>query len=199
MLVTLHWRGKCRFCPAWLQAFAAGPFRSLPSSVIVLGLTLQEKKKSAFEFSTAHLLLLCCPFQRGAAAWPSNRANTHISYVCTYCDYAVSQSGYKEDTFHFFFFGSFMVLLTQIWHAYKLSDYSSSSLHGLALVLVTLMACWAALSTPALRFLEKRHGEQSLHSRIGRTSAELQAPWCCGLGTSRSHWAAWALFSPCFP
>ena len=97
----------------------------------------------------------------------------------------------------FFFLCRFMVLLTQTRHALKLSVYSCSSLHSLALGLLTLMGWVAGLCTTVLRFLEERDVVSNLHSKICCTLLTLQAPWRWGLGISRSPWTVCALFSCC--
>lgn len=85
-----------------------------------------------------------------------------------------------------------MVLLTQVRHAPKLS---------------IRLLCWhwdwwlwwpeGLLFPPWLWGSQRRHGEQSLDGEICGTSVAPQAPWCHALETSRSPWAACALFSCC--
>lgn len=95
----------------------------------------------------------------------------------------------------FFFFGSFLVLLTQIWRAHKLSIP----------FLCCIALCWdwwlwrpAGLLFPQWLWGSwRRHYKQSLHTKICCTSVALQAAWRCGLETSGRHWAKCTLFSCC--
>lgn len=65
------------------------------------------------------------------------------------CRFWVQSSISNSNNSHHFS-RSFMILLTQLQCTHRLSLYSFSFLHSLALRLVTLMAIWAALSTTAL-------------------------------------------------
>ena len=90
----------------------------------------------------------------------------------------------------FFIDGTVFMVLFNMNKMCTWAVYSLSLLHSLMLGWVTLMASWLLFQDSFV--VVGGNTECSQHSKICCTSATLllPAPWCCGPGTSGSHWVA---------